>query len=110
MLGNGNIGIGQTAPTAKLDIHGSNAFDGSDNSPATLFVGRRADGALAAIGIGYDGSHIWHEEVSASGVFSFYYNGGGMDTAYGYYCGGKRRNKLYGPTEQIGCKRQLHSG
>ncbi len=72
----GNVGVGVTSPTAKLDIHGSNPFNGSANSAATVFVGRRTDGVLAALGIGYDTSHIWHEEVSSTGLFTFYYYNG----------------------------------
>ncbi|MDD5568301.1 MAG: tail fiber domain-containing protein [Candidatus Omnitrophica bacterium] len=71
----GNVGIGTISPASRLSVHGSNAF--TEPYAATSFFGRRPDGVVATLGIGYDATHVWHQDVGSDGGLVFYYMGTG---------------------------------
>lgn len=67
---NGKVGIGTTNPASKLSVHGTNPF--TEPYAATVFVGRRPDAAVASLGIGYDATHVWFQNVDGGGNLNFF--------------------------------------
>ncbi len=66
----GNVGIGTSSPTATLDVNGTARIAGNAGSPASLIMGRDANGYISSIALGANLS-------LAGGVLSASGGGGG---------------------------------